>query len=169
MLFSILFAAGKRHAGSDLLPLENVPSADPVAACLLVPLFLLFLWLVGTRMSAQFLSGCTTIASAKYIRKLLAGVLLSFSLSSASAPICDVILLLVSRIQHNCSPALSLTGCKPSPFFVSLTRLVTTQDCTWTRYFIGHVGNMRAGRLGQGLNCVCVAAGVLLAHYLLEI
>ena len=65
MLFSILFAAGKRHAGSDLLPLENVPSADPVAACLLVSLFLLFLWLVGTRMSAQFLSGCTVIASAK--------------------------------------------------------------------------------------------------------
>ena len=65
MLLSILFAAGKRHAGSDLLSLENVPSADPVAACLLVPLFLLFLWLVGTRMSAQFLSGCTVIASAK--------------------------------------------------------------------------------------------------------
>jgi hypothetical protein len=67
------------------------------------------------------------------------------------------------------APALSITGCKPSPCFLSLTRLVTTQDCTWTHYFIGHVGNMRAGRLGQGLNCVCVAAGVLLAHYLLEI
>ena len=52
----------------------------------------------------------------KYMRKLLAGVLLSFSLSSASVPICVLILLLVPRIQHNCSPALSLTGCKPSPF-----------------------------------------------------
>ena len=162
MLFSILFAAGKRHAGSDLLPLENVPSADPVAACLLVPLFLLFLWLVGTRMSAQFLSGCTVIASAKVYTEIprWRAFVIFLELCIGANLRCDT---------FAGAPALSITGCKPSPCFLSLTRLVTTQDCTWTHYFIGHVGNMRAGRLGQGLNCVCVAAGVLLAHYLLEI